>query len=526
MILKHSDEVRQKINPTTVLIVDDDRDLLEATQDMIELEDNYTVVTAHDSFSAITQAEKHRPDIALIDIKLGHTNGLDLVPMLKNSMSNVFCVMMTAFRDVEYAVRAVRAGADDYLYKPFKPEQLLNTLDHYRSLQMLNAEKRQSENLFKAVFEQSFQLLFMLSPDATIAELNETAVQFSGQKKSSLVGKNIWYSGIWGDSLQTALILRKLSEQVVKGYFVKDEITTKSRSGDDLYFEVCMKPVLDAYDVTTNVIVECHDITDRKGAEKVLRNENDSLGQRVVERTRELEAAKIRAEKASHAKSEFLSHMSHELRTPLNPIIGFAELLISSDADNLTEEQKSSLGEISKAGRSMLDMINEMLSLSTLETGKLEINIKDVNLQEVINDSLSMIRPMLANKNIKMNNEISNVGEVFLLADPVCLMQVLTNLLSNAAKHNNHNGQIELGLEDLGNNYMRIYITDDGKGIAEDKFDSLFEPFNQLGDEFISEGVGIGLTITKKLVEMMGGSIGFQSQEGVGTTFWVDLARA
>ena len=511
---------------STILVVDDDRDLLEATKEMLELDKHYKVFTASDSFSAITQAEKCRPDMVLIDIKLGRTNGLDLVPILKNSLPDVICIMMTAFRDLEYAVRAVKTGAEDYLYKPIKPEQLLSTLDHYAKIRSIALQKRSTEKLFRAVFEQSFQLLFMLKPDGVIAELNTTALHFFGNEKHAVLSNNIWSSVLWGDSLQTALTLKGMVEKALTGQIVKNEISVTSQSGMNLDFEVCMKPVANANDDIVNVIMECHDITDRKRSETILKNENSSLEQDLIERNRELEVAIKKAENASAAKSQFLSKMSHELRTPLNSIIGFSDLLTSTGGENLTGVQNENIEEISAAGHQLSHMINNILDVSLLDEDDKSVKVEIVNLSVVMSACVQRIHPMIKQHNLVLMNEINEPEKINLIANSAALDKVMINLLTNAIKFNKPTGFVKLSIEELDGNAVRILVSDNGVGISDDDKDGLFEPFN-MREEIVGQSgaaAGLGLSLVKKLVGQMGGKTGFESKLGQGSTFWFDLA--
>jgi len=247
----------------------------------------------------------------------------------------------------------------------------------------------------------------------------------------------------------------------------------------------------------------------------------------ITERKRtetELLAAKEEAELASNAKSEFLSTMSHELRTPMNAILGFGQMLDFNPNEPLTENQKSCVEHILRGGTHLLELIDRVLDLAKIESGKMLLSIEDVSLEEVCQESLMLTDKLAKVRNLTVSCDL---GENRVIkADYTRIKQVLLNLLSNACKYNHEGGEIRLSCEDVADNRARISIADTGEGIASDLQDGLFEPFNRLGREAGEiEGTGIGLTITKQLVDAMGGRMGFESGVGQGSTFWVEFQR-
>lgn len=241
--------------------------------------------------------------------------------------------------------------------------------------------------------------------------------------------------------------------------------------------------------------------------------------------TQDLAKARDQAEKANQAKSKFLSSMSHELRTPLNAIIGFSQLLVKGRRDPLNEKQRRQIGQIENSGQHLLRLINEVLDLAKIEAGHLTLSIEAIAMANVIDDACSTLEANIEAAGISLTC-LPTPSRRLVIADYTRTKQILLNLLSNAIKYNCPQGTIDIVTTQLSAE-MRISITDSGKGIATERQHELFEPFNRLGAEHdATEGTGIGLAITRQLVEKMQGEIGVESTPGIGSTFWFTLPLA
>ena len=253
-------------------------------------------------------------------------------------------------------------------------------------------------------------------------------------------------------------------------------------------------------------IVYGWDITERKAAEAALR------------------AAKEEAERANRAKSEFLSRMSHELRTPLNAVLGFAQLLDADTADPLSPAQRTRVQELQRGGRHLLSLINDVLDLARIEAGRLSLQLAAVDVDVVAQDCLRLVASTASERQVSLHLQGGAAGKV--LADPTRLKQVLLNLLSNAIKYNRLGGQVQLGWQRQGGQ-LRIEVRDTGPGLSPEQQERLFLPFERLdADQTTVEGAGIGLALSKWLLELMHGQIGVDSISGVGSVFWLTLNSA
>ena len=266
------------------------------------------------------------------------------------------------------------------------------------------------------------------------------------------------------------------------------------------------------------VAVIFNDITDRRLADA----ERTRVGHQLQDKNAALEHATSTAEKANRAKSDFLSNMSHELRTPLSAILGFAQLIEASTPPP-TATQKRNVDQILQAGWYLLDLINEILDLAVVESGKLSLDLRVMSLNEVMQECRLMIEPQASARGISLSFPEFEVPYL-VKADSTRVKQVLINLLSNAVKYNKNGGTVSVTCKEVTPGCVRIGVKDTGKGLSPEKIAQLFQPFNRLGREaYAEQGTGIGLVMTKRLVELMGGSIGVESMVGNGSMFWVEM---
>ena len=293
---------------------------------------------------------------------------------------------------------------------------------------------------------------------------------------------------------------------------VDDEVFWR-RDGTSFPVEYACSPIVEDGQVR-GAVVTFTDITTRKQAEAAL-----------FQTKHEAQEAQAEAERANLAKSEFLSRMSHELRTPLNAILGFGQLL---EMGNLARRESESVAHILKGGKHLLGLINEVLDIARIESGKIELTFEAVAVAEVFDEAAALIQPLAAQRHVHVGRCTGAACSGMLWADRQRLKQVVLNLLSNAVKYNRDRGTVQLTCEAAKQaGWLRLSVSDTGPGIAPADVDKLFTPFERLGAERTTvEGTGIGLALSKRLVEAMGGTIGADSTQGRGSTFYLELPVA
>ncbi len=268
--------------------------------------------------------------------------------------------------------------------------------------------------------------------------------------------------------------------------------------------------------------VAASDVTERNRYEQRLRQVNEELEERVALRTAALAEAKERAEAADQAKSALLSRASHELRTPLNSILGFAQLLA---LDGLPPSQSESVEHILNAGSHLLGLVDEVLDITQIETGRLALTLEPTDLNKLVYEAIELVAPLAQDRGVTVEWQSAPGSGPWAHTDFQRLKQVLLNLLSNAIKYNRENGTVSVRTYETDGGKLRIAVADTGPGIAPGELSLLFNPFERLGAEVTEvQGTGLGLSLSRALTEAMGGTIGVESEPGTGSTFWVDLA--
>lgn len=385
---------------------------------------------------------------------------------------------------------------------------------HQIELEMQNEELRHTQAELDSARARYFDLYDMapvgyctVCENGLILEANFTAAALLDLVRSDLVNKHV-----------SDLILKsdqdryyKCRKALLETNAPQDcELQMVKRSGAAFWVHMRVTAAQDTKG-TPMLRMVLSDITERKQLDNTLLVQNQ-----------ELELARKVAEKASQAKTDFLSNMTHELRSPMNAILGFAQLLkLATPAPS--EAQSTNINQILRAGWYLLDLVGEILDLNSIEAGQLKLTLEPVALSELLQECHNDIAATALKKNVHLH--FDPVGDTLMVhADRARLMQVVKHLLSNAVKYNRVGGDLDVSCSIASGNRVRLAVRDAGYGLSDDKITQLFRPFNRLGRETTAEeGTGVGLALSKRLVELMGGTVGAHSTISVGSVFWIEL---
>jgi len=361
---------------------------------------------------------------------------------------------------------------------------------------------RDSEARKTAILETALDCIITMDHQGRVIEFNPAAERTFGYDRAEAMGREV-------ADLIIPPALREAHRRGLAGYLATGEGPVLGRrlelpavraDGTEFPVELSISRIpTDGPPIFTAYV---RDITSRKRDEEALRR------------------SKEEADRANKAKSEFLSRMSHELRTPLNAILGFGQLL---EMDPLEVAQQESVSHILRAGRHLLELIDEVLDISRIEAGRLRLTLAAVLVREVVQECLDLILPAAREAGVEVS-AVEGSAEWVVLADRQRLKQVILNLLSNGVKYNREGGTVTVSVEQSSRSHLRVHVADTGVGIAHERLERLFTPFERLGVEKAGiEGIGLGLIVSKSLVEAMGGTMGVESVPGVGTAFWFEL---
>lgn len=512
---------REHEEPYRVLVVDDDVVLSEYNCKVLE---NAAIIATkvNDPLKTLEVMNDFKPDLILLDLYMPGCSGLELAGVIRqdDTWLHTPIVFLSSESDHKKHLSALDYGGDDFIIKPVSPETLVNNLrarlKRSRWMSNMGRELRssvlESKTLLAAMDKHN--IVSISDNRGIITHANEMFCEISGYHRDELIGKD---HNILNSGYHPRTFFQDMWATISSGKVWHGEVRNKNKKGGYYWVASTIVPYIDSDDRPYQYVSLRTDITN------------------LVNTRQELLEAKNIAENANRTKSEFLSNMSHELRTPMNAIIGFGQLLEMENETKLTSTQKDNVGEIVKAGKHLLELINDVLDLAKVEAGRVDLSLEANSINDIVSECCALITPLAMQKNVTLlvscDDEELPVSEchkidMIVRADRTRLKQVVLNLLSNAIKYNTTGGKAVLSCVEAGNGKIRFSVSDTGLGLDEKQQLRLFEPFVRLEkDKENIEGTGIGLVITKRLVELMGGNIGVTSVKGKGSTFWIELPR-
>jgi PAS domain S-box-containing protein len=525
---------------TNILVVDDDAARRKALSAKLRGA-GHRVTTATTGQEAAALFGKKPFNIVLANVKLPDVSGRQILETTKEFNPEVAVIMMANNANLEAAVDAVSEGAYAYILKPEATDELKTLINNalreqelsirnrklVESLQQSNrlfseaneklqneiSERKQAEELLRQN-EEKYRMLFELSPigittvdmKGTITSCNPAVYQKGGYSAGEQVGKHFSKVAVVRPKDMPKFL--RVFNSIARGKVPQPFEVAYNRKDGSLGWTELHIALLAAGGKKLGIQVMQRDVTDRKHMEQEIQRKNEQL-----------EAQNEELEKASRAKSDFLARMSHELRTPLNVVMGFAELMLDQVPGEINEEQRQCLDDILTSSRHLLGLINEVLDLTKVESGKVELKLKNIALSEVVESVTSAMTAVISQRKQSLDVRLDG-GLPLLKVDEDRLRQVFFNLLSNASKFTPDRGKLKIEAS-RKDGWCQVSVSDNGIGIKEEDLKQIFEPFYQAEDSMTREsrGTGLGLTLVKEIVEMHGGQILVKSKYGKGSSF-------
>jgi len=489
---------------TAHLLIVDDHEMNRQVLGLRLEKKGYRITEAESGQQALNHIANEPPELVLLDIMMPEIDGYEILARIRQQYSptEMPVIMVTAKDMSQDVVRALELGANDYVTKPVDFAVTLARIQSQLSLKHSEAALKESEERYRDLFENAHDLIQIVDADGKFLFVNQAWRETLGYIDEDLTDLTIWDIIDPRSKTQCIRAFKRLmggtpSEQI--------ETTFVNKSG---------QPV----DVDGSVTL-------RKSNGKAIATRGifrDITLQKAM--MADLEESKKNAEDANQAKSQFLASMSHELRTPLNSVIGFSNVLLKNKNGHLDKKELSQLERIQRNGKHLLSLINDVLDLSKIEAGKMELELHSFDVKEFIDDVVSGSQPLIAkNKNVLEVVITPDLGEIY--ADETRLKQCLLNLLSNASKFT-ENGKIVLTVSFMKNNdWIQFEVRDTGIGMDQKTIDGLFQPFTQADTSTARKygGTGLGLTISHHFCNMMGGDISVASTPGEGSVFTIAI---
>lgn len=527
----------------SILMVDDRPENLVALEAILEPL-GHRLVRAHSGEEALRHVLREDFAVVLMDVQMPGMNGFETVQIIKSRerSKHLPIIFLTAIsKDEQYIFEGYSAGAVDYLSKPFNPAILRSKVAVFVDLFLKNEQIReQSEQLreserrtlelqhqarmqesdarFAEIVDSAMEAIITFGDDRRVTVFNGAAEQIFGCPRDEAIGRPV--DDFFVPPLDSRVIERLLKSHAEGGGIRRQEMTGRHSSGAEFPVEMSVSCLeLDSENVYTVIV---RDITARRQAEEALRMQAESLaarGDELRSLNEELSRRQEALEEAMSARSRFYASMSHELRTPINAILGYTSLMLEDVYGTMTDQQVFGLERAKKAAQHLLELVNDVLDLSKIEAGKMELLVEPVAFPDVVNELFITVGPLAEKSGTPLN--VNAVGEPFTVeTDPRRIRQILLNLLSNALKFGDGK-PVTVHCRQRADGGVEVDVEDRGEGIPADETHAIFDEFVQLHG---TQGTGLGLPISRRLAQLLGGTLEIvRTQVGEGSTFRLSL---
>jgi PAS domain S-box-containing protein len=531
-----------------ILLVDDRAENLLALEAILEPL-GQRLVRASSGEDALRRLLERDFAAILLDVQMPGLNGFETAQLIKSRERSKFIpiIFLTAIsKDDEYVFQGYSVGAVDYISKPFQPAILRSKVQVFvelylqqrhiaeqeqriREIERQELELRhmrellQSEARFGEIVRTAMDAIIVFGGDGAITLLNGSAESMFGVKASDAVGSSI--TRFFPNGMQPDAVARLCAPDDRSGSTSPAATTARRANGASFPIEASVS-CLDTPDAPRTFTLIVRDVSDHVAREDALHRQAESLeasGKELTQLNEELHRRQFELERAMSARSRFYASMSHELRTPINAVLGYSTLLLERIYGPLNDKQAEGIERTQKAARHLLELVNDVLDLSKIEAGKIDLRLQPVEFPGLIEDLMVTVRPLADEHGAALTLDEVKGGSIKVISDPRRLRQILLNLLSNAIKFGRGRPVTIACTSGDGGLGAVIAVTDQGDGISDEDQERIFQEFVQLGKTQLQNGTGLGLPISRRLAELLRGSLTVQSTLGEGSTFFLRL---
>jgi PAS domain S-box-containing protein len=553
-VTKDQKEVKEQVD---ILLVDDRAENLLALEAILEPL-GQRLVRARSGEEALRSLLDREFAVILLDVQMPGLNGFETAQLIKARERTRYIpiIFLTAIsKEDEYVFQGYSVGAVDYMFKPFQPAILRSKVQVFVDLylqqkriteqeqQLRDTEVReielrhmkellQSEARFREIVSSAMDAILVFDDTGSVALVNGAAERMFGVLTSEAVGQDITRFFVDGMTIEhVSSICATADSQRVSGAagpaVAHPASLTGQRSDGETFPVEASVSCLDTTNGRTFTLI-ARDVSDRVRHEQELKQQADSLANSARELqalNEELHRRQLELERAMSARSRFYASMSHELRTPINAVLGYSTLLLERIYGPLNDKQAEGIERTQKAARHLLELVNDVLDLSKIEAGKIDLRVQPVEFPSLIDDLFVTVRPLADEHGSALTLTQSRPEPIKIVSDPRRVRQILLNLLSNAIKFG-RGKPIEVVCTATPDNGVVIEVRDQGDGISTEDQERIFHEFVQLGKTQLQDGTGLGLPISRRLAELLRGSLSVESTPGQGSTFRLRLPRS